>query len=135
MKQLFSKTLMLLVGVAFVLPTQAQLLRVIVPDKALQAQTAIPWQKALVFDNKGVAILENPEITERKELIVELEERKEFFFAIVEPGLFRRTRGRIYFCYIYFCFLTQSRKVAENAENNCSQRTPRLSVSALKHHA
>lgn len=86
MKQLFSKILMLLVGVAFVLPTQAQLLKVIVPDKALQAQTAIPWQKALQFDDKGVAILENPEITERKELLVELEERKEFFFAIVEPG-------------------------------------------------
>ena len=42
MKKLFSKILMLLVGVAFVLPTQAQLLKVIVPDKALQAQTAIP---------------------------------------------------------------------------------------------
>ncbi len=72
--------------IAFVLPTQAQLLKVIVADKALQAQTSIPWQKALVFDDKGVAVLENPEITERKELIVELEERKEFFFAIVEPG-------------------------------------------------
>ena len=49
---------------AFVLPTQAQLLRVVVADKALQAQTSIPWQKALQFDDKGVAVLENPEITE-----------------------------------------------------------------------
>ena len=86
MKQLLSKILMMLVFAAMVLPTQAQLLRVVVKDKALQAQTSIPWQKALQFDDKGVAVLENPEITERKELIVELEERKEFFFAIVEPG-------------------------------------------------
>ena len=86
MKQHFSKILMLLACTAFVLPTQAQLLKVVVADKALQAQTSIPWQKALVFDDKGVAVLENPEITKRKELLVELEERKEFFFAIVEPG-------------------------------------------------
>ena len=86
MKKVFSKILIMLACTAFVLPTQAQLLRVVVKDKALQAQTAIPWQKALLFDDKGVAVLENPEITERKELIVELEERKEFFFAIVEPG-------------------------------------------------
>ena len=86
MKKVFSKILIMLACTAFVLPTQAQLLKVVVKDKALQAQTAIPWQKALQFDDKGVAVLENPEITERKELIVELEERKEFFFAIVEPG-------------------------------------------------
>ncbi|MBR6945208.1 MAG: TlpA family protein disulfide reductase [Prevotella sp.] len=86
MKQLLSKTLMMLAFAAFVLPAQAQLLKVIVTDKALQAQTSIPWQKALQFDDKGVAVLENPEITERKELLVELEERKEFFPVIVEPG-------------------------------------------------
>ena len=77
---------MMLAFAAFVLPSQAQLLKVIVEDKALQTQTSIPWQKALEFDDKGVAVLENPEITKRKELLVELEERKEFFFAIVEPG-------------------------------------------------
>ena len=80
------KLIMMLVGLAFVLPTQAQLLKVVVKDKALQAQTSIPRQKALQFDDKGVAVLENPEITERKDLLVELEERKEFFTAIVEPG-------------------------------------------------
>ena len=77
---------MMLAFAVFVLPSQAQLLKVIVEDKALQAQTSIPWQKALQFDDEGVAVLENPEITKRKELLVELEERKEFFFAIVEPG-------------------------------------------------
>ena len=77
---------MMLACAAFVLPTEAQLLKVVVADKTLQAQTSIPWQKALVFDDKGVAVLENPEITSRRELLVELEERKEFFFVIVEPG-------------------------------------------------
>ena len=86
MKRINYKLVMMLVFAAFVLPSQAQLLRVVVPDKALQAQTSIPWQKALQFDDKGVAILENPEITERQELLVELEERKEFFPVIVEPG-------------------------------------------------
>lgn len=86
MKSLSLKVILLLVCAAFVLPAQAQLLKVVVADKALQAQTSIPWQKALLFDDKGVAVLENPEITKRKELLVELEERKEFFFAIVEPG-------------------------------------------------
>ena len=86
MKQLLSKILMMLVFAAMVLPSQAQLLKVVVADKALRAQTSIPWQKALQFDDKGVAILENPEITERKEMLVELEERKEFFPVIVEPG-------------------------------------------------
>ena len=86
MKRINYTLLLMLVCIAFALPSQAQLLKVIVADKALQAQTSIPWQKALQFDDKGVAVLENPEITERKELIVELEERKEFFFAIVEPG-------------------------------------------------
>lgn len=86
MKQQLSIILMMLAFAAFVLPAQAQLLKVIVTDKALQAQTSIPWQKALQFDDTGVAVLENPEITERKELLVELEDRKEFFFAIVEPG-------------------------------------------------
>ncbi|MBR1401848.1 MAG: AhpC/TSA family protein [Prevotella sp.] len=86
MKKLLSVILMMLAGAAFALPSQAQLLKVVVADKALQAQTSIPWQKALQFDSKGVAILENPEITGRKELLVELEERKEFFNAIVEPG-------------------------------------------------
>ena len=76
----------MLVGAAMVLPSQAQLLKVVVPDKALRTQTSIPWQKALQFDDKGVAVLENPEITERKEMLVELEERKEFFPVIVEPG-------------------------------------------------
>ena len=64
MKQLLSKILMMLVFAAMVLPSQAQLLKVIVIDKALRAQTSIPWQKALQFDDKGVAVLENPEITE-----------------------------------------------------------------------
>ena len=86
MKGINYKLIMMLVGLAFVLPTQAQLLKVVVKDKALQAQTSIPWQKALQFDDKGVAVLENPEITKRKELLVELEKRKETFWAIVEPG-------------------------------------------------
>ncbi|MBR5350230.1 MAG: hypothetical protein IK124_03225, partial [Prevotella sp.] len=86
MKNVFKKISMMLVGAAMVLPSQAQLLKVVVPDKALRTQTSIPWQKALQFDDKGVAVLENPEITERKEMLVELEERKEFFPVIVEPG-------------------------------------------------
>lgn len=86
MKSITIKKSIITVFAAMVLPTQAQLLRVVVTDKALQAQTSIPWQKALQFDDKGVAVLENPEITERKEMLVELEERKEFFPVIVEPG-------------------------------------------------
>ena len=46
MKNVFKKISMMLVGAAMVLPSQAQLLKVVVPDKALRTQTSIPWQRA-----------------------------------------------------------------------------------------
>ena len=52
MKNVFKKISMMLVGAAFVLPSQAQLLKVTVKDKALQKQA--------MFINHGKTKLSNP---------------------------------------------------------------------------
>ena len=89
MKRVFKKIVMMLVGAAFVLPSQAQLLKVTAKDKALQKATFINHGEFIdmQFDEKGVWTYNNTDkVKAPTEVNMMLINQGGFVPVLLEPG-------------------------------------------------
>ena len=89
MKRVFKKIVMMLVGAAFVLPSQAQLLKVTAKDKALQKATFINHGEFIdmQFDEKGVWTYNNTDkVKAPTEVNMMLLGQGGFVPVLIEPG-------------------------------------------------
>ncbi|MBQ3827495.1 MAG: hypothetical protein II812_05030, partial [Prevotella sp.] len=89
MKNVFKKISMMLVGAAFVLPSQAQLLKVTVKDKALQKQAMFINHGEFLnmeFDETGVWTYNNTEKVKAPTEVNMMLGSAGFIPALVEPG-------------------------------------------------
>lgn len=88
MKNVFKKIFMMLVGAAFVLPTQAQLLKVTAKDKALQKATFINHGEFIdmQFDEKGVWTYNNTDKVKAPTEVNMMLHAGGFVPVFIEPG-------------------------------------------------